>query len=88
MMYAVYMDVPITRFRRELFNLVNQAMEGTEVSVIYKGQRFKIVPEALAGRKLDRITPMQVIRPGVTSLEDAELKEEMQRKLEEDWKTL
>lgn len=87
-MYTMYMDVSITQFRRELFDLVNQAIEGVEVSVVYKGQRLKIVPETLSGSKLDRITPLQVIRPGVKSLEDTELKEEMERKLEEDWTTL
>lgn len=84
----MYMEVSITQFRRELFDLVNQAMEGVEVSVVYKGQRLKIVPEMPSGSKLDRITPLQVMRPGVKSLEDPELKEEMERKLEEDWETL
>jgi antitoxin (DNA-binding transcriptional repressor) of toxin-antitoxin stability system len=82
------MEVSITKFRREIFELVNQAIGGHEVSVLYKGRRVKIVPEEPTGSKLNRITPLQVISPGVATLDDPELKEEMERALEQDWKTL
>jgi hypothetical protein len=82
------MEVSITKFRQEIFELANQAIEGHDVWVVYKGQRLKIVPEEPSGSKLDRIVPLQVIRPGVTTLDDQELKEEMERALEQDWKTL
>ncbi|MGC2162043.1 MAG: hypothetical protein WA634_09065 [Silvibacterium sp.] len=82
------MEVSITKFRREMFALVNRAMEGSEVWVVHKGRRLKIVPDKPTGSKLSRITPLQVIRPGVTTLDDPDLKEEMERALEQDWKTL
>lgn len=82
------MEVSITKFRRDMFELVNQAMNGLEVSVVYKGRRVKIVPEDPVGSKLSRIMPLQVIRPDVTTLDDPELKEEMEHALEKDWETL
>ena len=82
------MEVSITKFRHDLFDFVNQAMEGGEIWVVHKGQRLKLVPEKPAGSKLDRITPLQVVSPGVTTLDDLELKEEMEQALAEDWKTL
>jgi hypothetical protein len=82
------MEVSITKFRHDLFDFVNQAMEGGEIWVVYKGRRLKLVPEMPAGSKLDRITPLQVVSPGATTLDDLELKEEMEQALEEDWKTL
>lgn len=82
------MEVSITKFRREMFELVNQVMKGRDVSVIYKGKRLKIVPEEPIGSKLSRIAPLQIISPGATTLDDPQLKEEMERALEQDWKTL
>ena len=82
------MEVSITKFRREMFELVNQAMRGQDVSIVYKGRRLKIVPDEPTGSKLSRITPLQVISPGVTTLDDQDLKEEMERALEQDWKAL
>ena len=49
---------------------------------------MRLVPEEPLGMKLDRITKLQVIAPEVTSLDDPELKEEMERALEEDWKAI
>jgi prevent-host-death family protein len=40
------MEVPITQFRREIFSLVNQALDGGEVWVTHKGRRLKIVLKA------------------------------------------
>ena len=88
MLYFNIMEVSITKFRREMFELVNQAMRGQDVSVVYKGRRLRIVPDEPGGSKLSRITPLQVISPGVTALDDPDLKEEMERALEQDWKAL
>jgi antitoxin (DNA-binding transcriptional repressor) of toxin-antitoxin stability system len=77
------MEVPITQFRRKLFDLVNQALEGKEVWVSHKGRRLRLVPEH-APSKLSRITPMQIIAPGVI-LEDKSRKAEMTRDWEKKW---
>jgi antitoxin (DNA-binding transcriptional repressor) of toxin-antitoxin stability system len=77
------MDVPITQFRRKLFDLVNQALDGKEVWVSHKGRRLRLVPEH-APSKLSRITPMQIIVPGA-DLEDDSRNAEMTRDWERKW---
>src|ERR1035438_5683382 len=79
------MEVPITQFRREIFSLVNQALEGTEVWVSHKGRRLKIVPEGKPVSRLSRITPMEVINYAEGGLENTGLLEEMTREWEADW---
>ena len=78
------MEVPITQFRREIFSLVNQALEGNEVWVTHKGRRLKIVPEGKPVSRLSRITPMEILVPG-TNLEDNSWKQEMMREWETKW---
>jgi len=78
------MEVPISQFRKNIFALVNQAAEGAEVWITHKGQRFKIVPENGETDKLSRVTPMQVIAPGI-DLEDDSWKVEMMREWEQKW---
>jgi hypothetical protein len=86
------MEVSITQFRRNIFDLVNQAMDGKEVWVLHKGNRFKLVPELRPGNRLSRITPLAVINPatapGSTKRSDRSLQEEMVRAWERDWSDL
>lgn len=79
------MEVPITQFRRDIFSLVNQALDGAEVWVTHKGRRFKIVPERPPVSRLSRITPMEVIDYAEGGLENTGLLEEMTREWEADW---
>jgi hypothetical protein len=79
------MEVPITQFRRDIFSLVNQAFDGSEVWVTHKGRRFKVVPEGKPVSKLSRITPMDVINYEAGGLENTGLLEEMTREWEADW---
>ncbi len=83
------MEIPISKFRSNLFALVDQAMGGAEVWVKHKGRRFRLVPENAPGDKLSRITPMQILVPGGPDLEDldfkAKLLAEMQAEWEADW---
>lgn len=78
------MEVPITLFRREIFTLVNQALDGAEVWVTHKGRRLKIVPEGKPVSRLSRITPMEILVPGI-NLEDDSWKQEMMREWERKW---
>jgi antitoxin (DNA-binding transcriptional repressor) of toxin-antitoxin stability system len=78
------MEVPITQFRREIFSLVNQALEGSEVWVTHKGRRLKIVPEGKPVSRLSRITPLDILVPGA-NLEDDSWKQEMMREWERKW---
>jgi len=82
------MEVTITQFRRELFDLVNQALTGTEVWVIHKGQRFRIMPEHRTETRLSRITPLEVLDPEAVENDLPSLQEEMARAWEKDWSTL
>jgi hypothetical protein len=80
------MEVSITQFRRQMFDLVGKAMEGTEVWVVHKGKRFRIVPEDKPVNKLDRITPLKIISD--EGIEGVSFLEEMEREWEKDWETL
>jgi antitoxin (DNA-binding transcriptional repressor) of toxin-antitoxin stability system len=79
------MEVPITQFRREIFSLVNKALEGTEVWVTHKGRRVKIVPEGQPADRLSRITPLDIINPDFPDLNDPALKAEMMAEMEKEW---
>lgn len=79
------MEVPITQFRRDLFSLMNKALEGNEVWVRHKGRRLKIVPEGKPVSRLSRITPMDIINYAEGGLENTGLLEEMTRAWEADW---
>jgi antitoxin (DNA-binding transcriptional repressor) of toxin-antitoxin stability system len=90
--YNALMEVPITRFRREIFSLVNQALEGQEVWVTHKGRRVRIVPEGRPVSRLSRITPMNILNPEGPDLNDPAFKAgmlaEMETAWESDWSTL
>jgi len=77
------MELSITEFRRNLFSVVQKAMEGTDVWITHKDRRFRIVPEG-APSKLSRITPMQIVAPGV-DLTDDSWKKELMREWEQKW---
>jgi hypothetical protein len=79
------MEVPITQFRREIFTLVNEALEGNEIWVSHKGRRLRLVPEGQPVSRLSRITPMEIINYAEGGLENTGLLEEMTRAWEADW---
>ena len=82
------MEVSITQFRQDIFDLVNQALEGNEVWVSYKGRRFRIAPENQPASRLERLTPLDVVNPDNEQLKDSSLQEEMSRAWEKDWSEL
>lgn len=82
------MEVSITQFRRQIFDLVSKAMEGGEVWVSYKGRRFRVAPDEKPKSRLSRITPLQVINPKSKARDEDVLREEMVRAWEKDWSTL
>jgi len=81
------MDVTISRFRRDLFNLVEAAARGEEITFIHKGIHFKVTPEVETDR-LSRLTPMQVVNPNTPDLDGTDLIREMQTAWEKDWASL
>ena len=86
------MEVPITEFRRQIFTLVNHALEGEEVWFTHKGCRIKIVPQEQPVSRLSRITPIEIINPEIPNLADAARKAErmaeIQKAWESDWESL
>ena len=82
------MDVSITQFRKGIFEFVNQALAGGEVWVTYKGNRLRITPEVKPGSRLSRITPLEVVNPDLSIMDNSSLQEEMERAWERDWATL
>jgi antitoxin (DNA-binding transcriptional repressor) of toxin-antitoxin stability system len=81
------MEVSITQFRRNLFELANKAIAGDEVWVTHKGTRFKLAPEKPASR-LSRVTQMDLINEDGPGLEDESWKEEMRLEWEKDWENI
>lgn len=81
------MEISITQFRREMFDLVEQALNGAEVWVVHNGRRFKIVPEKSPRSRLSRISPLEVLTPESPGVEKS-LRDEMVRAWQKDWSTL
>ena len=83
------MEVPITQFRRDIFSLVNQALEGEEVWVSHKVRRVKIVPDGPPVSRLSRITPMEIMVDPTFDMNDPVFKAgwlaEMEKEWEKDW---
>jgi hypothetical protein len=82
------MQLSITQFRKEIFEVVNLAMNGNEVWVTHKGKRFKIAPENEPSSRLSRITPLEVINSDGPELDGQSLQKEMIAAWENDWSTL
>jgi antitoxin (DNA-binding transcriptional repressor) of toxin-antitoxin stability system len=87
-MYTSPMEVSITQFRRDMFDLVTQAMAGVDVYVTHKGRRFRIVPDEPPSSRLSRITPLEIINPESSEDDERALQEEMRAAWEKDWAEL
>ena len=79
------MEVPITQFRKQIFDLVNRATAGEEVWFTHKGRRFKIAPEGKPASRLSRITPLEILNPAAPDLNDPAFKAEMLAEMEKAW---
>ena len=82
------MEVSITQFRRDLFALVNRALEGEEIWVAHRGRRFRIAPDRPSGSRLSRLTPLEIIDPEAPDLNASSLKDEMEQAWTRDWSDL
>ena len=60
------MKVPISEFRKNLFQIANQVLEGDDVEVAHKGQTIRLVL-ASSGSKLSRLTPAQIFHPDIST---------------------
>ncbi|MDP9052820.1 MAG: hypothetical protein M3N93_00735 [Acidobacteriota bacterium] len=75
----------ITQFRKELFQMADQALKGDSVGFVYRGVVFKVIPEQKQS-KLDNLVAQPVLAPGV-DLQAAgkELLAEMESEWMDDW---
>jgi hypothetical protein len=82
------MATTITQFRKELFQLADQALKGESVEFLYRGVVFKVTPEKKQS-KLENLVGQPVIAPGA-DLESAgkELQAEMESEWVRDWSEL
>lgn len=88
--YDMYMNVPITRFRKDIFSLTEAALKGRVIEFTHKGVTFKVVPEHSID-KTANVTPLQVINPAFgDGLESGtnQLRTEMEKEWEKDWSQL
>jgi antitoxin (DNA-binding transcriptional repressor) of toxin-antitoxin stability system len=81
------MEVPVTTFRKQIFEMLTRARRGESISVSYKGERFRIVPELARETRFDRLTPIEVVNPDYPDLDAsrASMKQEIQTLWEEKW---
>jgi hypothetical protein len=84
-MYTQHMEIPITQFRRELFTVINKALDGNDVWVSHKGRRLKLVPDGEPVSHLSRITSMEIVNSGGPDSGDDALMAETMLRWEQDW---
>jgi hypothetical protein len=81
-------NATITQFRKNLFHLADQAMNGEIVQFTYRGVVFEVKPEKRQS-KLAKLVGQPVVAAGVDpALAGKELSAEMQAEWEKDWSDL
>jgi hypothetical protein len=83
--YHGFVTAPITRFRKDLFQMADYALNGEVIQFTYKGVVFDVKPEKKQS-KLDKLVGQPVMAEGV-DLEQAgkELQANMEAEWEKDW---
>ena len=83
------MNVTITKFRRNLFELVSRAIAGETVEFVHRGTTLRLVVPELVPSKLDRLTPRLTVNPNMTQKQqrsvEKKLHAEMWAEIEKDW---
>lgn len=80
------MKVTSTEFRKNLFQIVERALQGEFIEVAHKGRLVRLVPGDKPG-KLARLIPRDTISGTLADLDQAqnELDSQMQHAWEEKW---
>jgi prevent-host-death family protein len=80
------MRVTSTEFRKNLFQIVERALQGEFIEVAHKGRVVRLVPGEQPS-KMSRLVARDTIRGTVEDLEEAQraLDEEMRTAWEEKW---
>jgi hypothetical protein len=75
--------VNITKFRLNLFQFADRALQGEPIEFIHKGVVFKVIPATQAS-KLSKLIPETVVAPGA-NLDTTALMREMEAEWQKDW---
>lgn len=83
------MELTATSFRKQLFQTLDQALQGEAVSITYRGQRLHLTPAATSS-KLSRAVqrPIILVDPNALVESDHELMQELEARWSEDDKAL
>jgi hypothetical protein len=81
--YNTSVTVNISQFRKNLFQLVDQALEGDVVEII-QGRSVRLVPKA-PGSKLDRLTPMQIFNPTLSKEDHKRASQKLAKEMQQQW---
>jgi hypothetical protein len=79
--------VTITKFRQELFKLVDQSLAGESLEFTHRGVIFKVLPEKKMS-KLSKLTAQKVLADEAEIDLSANLLEEMEAEWAKDWSEL
>jgi hypothetical protein len=80
------MAATITQFRKELFQLADQALQGERVEFLHRGVVFKVIPNSKPKSKLDKLIGQPVIAEGLDiELAGKELLAQMEAEWLKDW---
>jgi prevent-host-death family protein len=81
------MKVSSTEFRKNMFQLVERAIQGELVEILHKGRLIRLVPAEEKATKLSRLIPHDSINGTLDDLEQGqrELDEEMRTSWEAKW---
>jgi antitoxin (DNA-binding transcriptional repressor) of toxin-antitoxin stability system len=86
------MKVTITEFRNNLFKLVEKVIAGESVEFVHQGTTIRLVVPEGRSSKLDRLTPRQIMNPGMTDKEsraaERKMRAEMLAEMKRDWAEL
>jgi hypothetical protein len=82
---SVHLGVPvnITKFRLNLFQFADRALQGEPIEFIHKGVVFKVIP-ATQPSKLSKLTRDRIVAPGA-NLDTTQLMKEMEAEWQKDW---
>ena len=82
------MKVTSTEFRKNLFQLVERAIQGELVEILHKGRLIRLAPEENPS-KLSRLLPHDTINGSLDDLEraQAELSEEIRAAWQQKWES-
>ena len=83
-MYTVGMELTATDFRKNLFQVLDQALHGEAVEIVYKGSKVRLTP--LAGSKLAHALRRPTLLVDHDSIveSDTELMAELEKGWQED----